>query len=281
MKKYTSVFNVITRSSIYKILGVLLVMSALEVGFYMHQMNEMLENYEVVREQVAEAEEVEVEELVFSAWGEYYISSESTVVEENPIITIEDMFLLSHTTKIFTIAFIVISILLCLTGCNFGSRQDYTWKRLQVSEKSVFFVQTIYNAMTMLLFLAVQVIVAYGLCRYYVSVVPEGVTNQSVFLAFYRSTFLHSILPLEATLKWIVNILLMVAMGFATAIFPYRQRRGKISFQIILMIGIALIFFPCELGKFENSWMLLFWDVYTISICLWDVLRKKGEIDER
>ena len=142
MKKYTSVFNVITRSSIYKILAVLLVMSVLEVGFYMQQMNEMLENYEVVREQIAEEEQVEAEEIVFSAWGEYYISSESSVVEQNPIITIEDMFLISHTTKIFTIAFVAISILLCLTGCNFGSRQDYTWKRLQVSEKSVFFVQT-------------------------------------------------------------------------------------------------------------------------------------------
>ena len=132
----------------------------------------------------------------------------------------------------------------------------------------------------LILFVSVQIIVAYGLCNYYVSIVPEGVTNQSIFLAFYRSVFLHSILPLEASLKWLANILVMLALGFATAMFPYKQRRRKMSVHMILMLGVTLMFFPSELGEFETNAMLMLWSVCMAGICLWQILRDKEGLHE-
>lgn len=282
MRKYISVFNVIARSSFYKILLLLAIMSVVEIGLYTNQMHTMLERYAKESNQTQNADSTSIEDIQMEIWTE-----DGQQNKQSLIVTIEDMFSISHTTKVFTVTFVLISIILCLTGCNFGSRQDYTWKRLQVTEQAVFLIQTLYNCMVMMLFIALQIMIAYGLCRYYVSVVEYGVTSQSIFLAFYRSTFLHSILPLEASLKWIANGLTMLALGFAGAMFPYRQRRQKISIHMIFMVSIACIFFPCELGKSENSIILIVWSLFIIVACLCDKYlfresgTKEGEANER
>ena len=77
----------------------------------------------------------------------------------------------------------------------------------------------------------------------------EHVTNQTVFLAFYRNDFMHSILPLEGAMRWITNILILLGCGMSAAVFTYLQRRGKVAWSLFVVVACVLVGFVQELGE--------------------------------
>ena len=93
----------------------------------------------------------------------------------------------------------------------------------------------------------VQILIGIGLCRVYEAMAPaEFVSNQTVFLAFYRSKFLHSFLPFEDTWVWIRNILLVVALGVCSSRKPGKNR--KIGIGSCFLIAATGVFFVQEIG---------------------------------
>lgn len=151
----------------------------------------------------------------------------------------------SRITYPFYIVFVLLTLLLCSAGCEFGSKTGYTLRRLSISEKRVFFWQCVYNTAAYLLFWAVQVLVAVALCTAYVTVFADSpyITHQTLFLAFYRSDFLHSLLPMENILFWVRNLLFFVSLGVTTAHFPYSQRRRSKFYHIYLLAPLFLVSF--------------------------------------
>ena len=74
-------------------------------------------------------------------------------------------------------------------------------------------------------------------------------TNQTMFIAFHRNDFMHNILPLEDVYGWIVIVLIGVTTAFATAMFTkLRREEGKFGFELLVLIAAVLIFFPRVLG---------------------------------
>ena len=212
MKKHLSVFMLMAQSTIYKIIGVFIVMAAAEWSLFYARLKQ-------------------------GATGDRF--NLELVVEE------------SHILWGFAIAFVLITILLCQTGCGFSSKVGYTIKRLSISEKMVFFWQSLYNVICFCLFWMVQILLVFGFCNLYVKMAPEGyVTNQTVFLAFYRSDFLHSLLPMEDVGFWIKNIMIVLGMGICSAGYPVSQRRGKKIQEVIPLAGCIMVFFVGELGEF-------------------------------
>ncbi len=217
MKKHLSVFGLFARSSIYKVLLILLAMCAVEVAFFHFELQDALEAYEVVGSGMA---------------------------------SLERLFARAATNVYFRVALVLISIVICLPGCEFKSNTSYTLRRLSVSERATFFHQAAYNTLVYVMLIAVQLVVAFGLSQYYVATVPaECISNQTITLAFYRNDFLHSLLPLEDVGLWIRNGLLILSFGLAAAEYPYRQRRHKFSATAMALGIYTIVYFDQSIGQ--------------------------------
>ncbi len=217
MKKHLSVFGLFARSSLHRVLLILFAMCAIEIIFFHIELKNTLEIYEAVGSEIS---------------------------------SLERIFARAATNVYFRIGLISITFLLCLPGCQFKSRTGYTLCRLSISERATFFNQALYNILVYFMLFAVQLVVAFVLSQYYISMVPSDcISNQTVVLAFYRNEFLHSILPLEDIGLWIRNALLILSLGFATAEFPYTQRRHKFSPTAIALLPYTVVYFDQSIGN--------------------------------
>ena len=217
MKKHLSVFGLYARSSIFKVLGVLLLMCAVEIAFFHIELQEALTAYEEAGSHMA---------------------------------SLEQIFVRSAVNVYFRVALVLITVIICLPGCAFKSRTDYTLRRLSVTERATFFDQAIYNVLIYIILFAVQLVVAFGLARYYISSVSaECITNQSLMLTFWGNRFLHSLLPLKDVGLWIRNALLIVSLALVSAEVPYKQRRHKFSSSVIWLTSYTVVFFNKGIGQ--------------------------------
>lgn len=103
----------------------------------------------------------------------------------------------------------------------------YTLGRLAVSEGSALGWKGVFGFVCFLLFWAVQAAVGLGLCVWYAAAVgPAHSSAQTVLLAFYRTDFLHSLMPLAEGAGYARNLLLAAGLGLETAVSSWRMRRG-------------------------------------------------------
>ncbi len=158
-----------------------------------------------------------------------------------------------------TVAFAVILFLLCRTGANFGSKSGYTYRRLSISLKAAFFWQCLYNCLVILLAWAVQVVIAVGLCRFFMEWIDAGpLRSQEVFLVFYRNDFLHNLLPLDELWSWIRNGVLVVGLGTLTASAAFRSHNGGFAWGLIPMAAITFATSFNEVGDMQERGVVIF-----------------------
>ena len=187
--------------------------------------------------------------------------------------SLERMFMSAASNVYFRIALALITLVVCLPGCEFKSKTSYTLRRLSISERAAFFHQAAYNTLVYLMLFGVQLALVFGLSQYYLSVVPEEcISNQTIFLAFYRNDFLHSLLPLEDIGLWIRNGLLVITFGLATAEYPYRQRRHKFSSTALALVVYTIVWFDQSIGQLGHvittgiiALMLIGTTIYTLA----------------
>ena len=239
-KKYLSVFALYAKSSLLKILGVILLTLTAEVFFFLRATDNSLYMY-----------------------------------------SIDTLFEKSHTGLIFAIAFLLITVLLCIPTCQFTAQTGYTLKRLLISEKEVFFCQSAYNFLAYSVFLAFQVTVCFLFGLYYISVAPaEEVTNQTLFLAFYRNSFLHSIMPLSDVALWLRNLFLIVFLAFATSEFSYKNRRRKFSLMTLVAVAYPLFSFKREIGDIGHTVFTALFMLIVIAECISCIFFRNYEEEE-
>lgn len=65
------------------------------------------------------------------------------------------------------------------------------------------------------------------------------VVSQVIFLAFYRSDFLHSLFPMAEACNWVRNALLLLALGADAAGRAGRKRQAA---QVALFLLAAVCF---------------------------------------
>jgi len=216
MKAHLSVFYLMARGTLHKVLLLLTLMAAAEGA-------------------------------AFSLLADGALGLEANIARCRP-----DLF--------FGAAFVLMTVLLWRNGCERGGRLAYTLYRLRVSRRAVFFWQAGYNAFCLLLLWAAQVLTVLGLCRLYPARAgAELISGQTVFLAFYRQPFLHSLLPLEELRRWLRNGFMILAYGLSAAAFPAALRRGK-KFSLTAMATAAALLpgFTAKLGSVagDRGWML-------------------------
>ena len=256
MQKHISVFGFYIRSSIYRVLLILLLMVLAVTGVFLFEFHEEMARYYELLEQVA-------------------LGNAEAAYLARP----EKLFDTRLILVLFELANIAVTIMLVLPGCEFKSKTTYTIKRLQVGERAWFFWQVLCSVMTYLLVYAAQLAVIIGLSQYYVNHVPaELVGNQSIFLMFYRSELLHSLLPLSDIQIWIRNILLLLGFSFAVAGYSYQQRRKKHPMALYWMITSATFFFRQEIAGFSNVMLLSLVSLMVITKLLFTVLQEEEEV---
>lgn len=245
MRKHLSVLMLIARSTIYKILMLFLLIACTE-------------------------------------WFLFRFSLKSALLAANSGLGMEALESVVSNSRIgwvFVVCLVITAVLLCMTGCEYGSKQGYTLRRLSISEGSVFIWQSIYNIFCFFMLWALQAMIAYALCSLYLAKVDPGLTSvQTIFLAFYRNDFLHSILPLSEASRWIRNILLFICLGLGAAHFPFMQRRGKVGVTIIAMTALSLVFFSrgIGVGSIGNDILVIFLSIINIIAVLNNVFGRRA-----
>lgn len=231
-KKYVSVWELFAGSTIYKIAVLLAVMGAVQIFLFQKAMMAYIP--------------MDTYDLDFLAIEHY---------------SLEYMTDKSHSAVVLAVAFVLLTVVLCRNGCNIGSKSSYTLKRLQVTEKMIFLMQCIYNSLCYVLLLGVQVAVLLIQSGMYTAH-AKYVTNQTVFLAFYRNDFMHSVLPLDGGMRWLVNLLFIIGCGVAAAVFTYRQRYGKVAWVLWIVPAEILISF---IRGMEDTYISL---LFAIAVCM-------------
>ncbi|MBR4303820.1 MAG: hypothetical protein IKT81_00675 [Clostridia bacterium] len=196
-------------------------------------------------------------------------------LKNNPDLGIELLIENSRVPFVFAAWFLLFTFILVLPGCDFKSRSVYTFRRLRISERAVFVCQAIYNMACYIMLLCMQIVTAYGLCVLYTHLAPaELLSGHTVFLAFYRSDFLHSILPLQEGMRWGLMAIAILSMGICTANFPFMNRRGSFGMTTVANTVIVMGFYVRELGYFGLLPLVTF---LTMGIALFNVFTWEEE----
>ena len=132
-----------------------------------------------------------------------------------------------------------------------GSQTGYTVRRLRVGEVRLSLLWAGYGAACLVFYWGCHLGTVLALCAAALPrLAPEAASPLALFLACWRSPYLHALLPLEDVWLWGRNLLLCAALGLGTAAFSHQRRHGHRAWGWIpLALGAALLF-PLPMGAF-------------------------------
>lgn len=210
MRKHLSVLMLAVRSSIYKVILLIAATGAVQAALFARSMGRR-----------------------------------SGLQERTLAAVLED----SHIDLAAGLAFVLLCVILSLTGCEFGSKLRYTLRRLAVRERTVSLWWALYNTGCFAIFWMSQMLVTLALCRWFgVNASGEVFGPQTVFLAYYLDPYLHSLMPMAEVSRWIRNILLCISLGISAAAFSQKLRAGKKGVAIFVLAVIVLWGFRAEMA---------------------------------
>ena len=244
MKKHLSVLGLFVRSSLLRILGVIVLSSLVQTGLFAYTMH-------------------------------------STFSSGDPVWGLESIVSDSRIAFVFAAAFLLLTIQLVSACSAYSTKTQYTLSRLSVTQKAVFFWQTAANCLFYLLFWTIEVIVVFLCALYFAHIAdPSAISNQTVFLAFYRQPFLHGLLPLDQTSIYIRNIMLVLGLGMSAAVFSFRQRRKGLGLELYILAPLVCIMFPRQTSEMFGDIFLIMLSAFLMFTTLYSVFTKEDSYGE-
>jgi len=238
MKQHLSVFMLSARTAVYKVLALLVLMAAVQAALFTAALN---------------------------------AGSTDTAFGLEAVIT------RSRLELVLAVCFLLISFVLARANTEVSGA--YTARRLSVSPQAVFLWQSLCGVLVYLLLWAVQVLVIVALCALFVRLAPpDQVTGQTVFLAFYRNSLLHCLMPMEDIRCWFANLLLLPALGLCSARRPEPSVR-LVRFCDILFL-LTVFVFKRQIGLMHDHLFVLSSSITCAAIALYGGLRKEDEANE-
>lgn len=120
----------------------------------------------------------------------------------------------SHIAAVFLVALALVFFALLRTEGQLDSASSGTMLRLRLSGVRIFRIKTAYNVACLVLLFAVQIWLCIWLVGVYGREAETVYASpQRLFLAFYRIDFLHCLLPMAEVGKWVRNILLLLSFA--------------------------------------------------------------------
>lgn len=165
-------------------------------------------------------------------------------------ILVETMIDEAAFAFVFALFFALMVKWLC-QACTGKAKSAYTLHRLSVSPKVIFLWQSLSNALLIFIFYAVEIFTMLFISAYFVSAAGEEyATSQTLMLSFYRSDYLHSILPMEETSRWIRNFAIIIGMAIICANSSRKLRLGKLAiFLPIIAFAFVVLTFVTDMGE--------------------------------
>lgn len=135
-------------------------------------------------------------------------------------------------------------VLLCLAmayhGCERGKgRSQYALSRLRVGQMPVLVLWAGCYALCLLVFWGFQTGMLLGMVRMLMIRGGNAGDTQTLFLACWRDSYLHSLLPLQDWPRLVYNIVLLVSLALSLSCFSFLQRRGRRGFACFALTALA------------------------------------------
>ena len=169
---------------------------------------------------------------------------------------------------------------LVLPGMERGSKTGYTLRRLAADERVLTLLWGGLNALLLLIFWGCQTAAALALSRYYFQTFQaDSFNQQSLFIVFSRSPYLHALLPLWDWPVMLRNVLCCAALGLAAAALPFHWRHGRKPWTLLPLAVLAAVLFPAgmENSIFSAGGLILFGSAITLMVS--NIWRRHGNED--
>lgn len=216
MKKHLSVISLASRGVVYKLIIIIALTAAAQVIMFLRSLDT-------------------------------YILSEPSF----GAFSFADVIFRAKLPLICGAGFVLLCAACCFAGCELkGSRISYTYQRLRISESAVLAWQSGVNAMCFIIYWASQAAIAALLWVIWSkSGHAHGLIAQSALVFTYNNDYLHSLIPIEDYMRLARNIILCLGLGFCSAAFSFRQRRGKRAWGIFILAIITLFSFVQNMAE--------------------------------
>ena len=249
MKKIMSLLAVTVRSTIYKMMLILLAMSVVQLGMFWRTYlkydysEQTLSNSGVMLE-------IPGEELLGQAFGVSW--------------TLESLVEKSKVAVVFLAAFALICLVLYWAESERkGTNTFYFYDRLSITKKQRIISLSIYNLASILLLIFAEVLTVLGMGKIFEYLVPaEYESVQMYFMALYKSEFLHCLLPMADIFKWIRNIILFAACALEIASSACQRRK---TWGVFLIIILIIFGFMQKIGTFGAVDIIM---ILTAGVCI-------------
>ena len=224
MRRYCSVLALAARCTFWKVLAAALVSCGAEAALFL---------------------------ITLHGWPFVVYGPDQAWRADNPM-GLEGLIAHSHIALCFGLGLAAVCGALALLGWEgSGCRTGYTLRRLRVGERALSLLWGGYGTLCLLFYWAAHLGTVLALCAAAMPHLSEGAASPlALFLACWRSPYLHALLPLEDVWLWGRNLLLCAALGLGTAAFSHQRRHGHRAWGWIpLALGAALLF-PLPMGAF-------------------------------
>lgn len=224
MRRYCSVLGLAARCTFWKVLAATLVSCGAEAALFL---------------------------ITLHGWPFVVYGPDQAWRADNPM-GLEGLIAHSRITLCFGLGLAAVCGALALLGWEgSGCRTGYTLRRLRVGERALSLLWGGYGTLCLLFYWAAHLGTVLALCAAAMPHLSEGAASPlALFLACWRSPYLHALLPLEDVWLWGRNLLLCAALGLGTAAFSHERRHGHRAWGWIpLALGAALLF-PLPMGAF-------------------------------
>lgn len=233
---YVSVLTLAVRSSIYKVLGILVGVTAAEAVLFGCKLDTSLADY---RE--------------YAGHFDYSLLP----------LSLGDLIEESKLAWIFLGGMFLLTVILVWTQTERGkSRSRLLIWRLRISPRRTFAVFTVYNIVCFLMLMALQGILIVLFYRVYLVKLQTaisagqvaGMKYQELFLVFHSEAFLHSILPMGDLWLNIRLAVALIAWGMAASYIGYvgYAAHNKRCAFLILYLFYSMLFVVISV---DLSWM--------------------------
>lgn len=164
-----------------------------------------------------------------------------------------------------------------------GGRMNNLILRLGVSEKKIYWLHVLFNALAYWLFVIVQGLVMVLLCYVHDWLTPGEMDPMAVFVTSYQYPLFHRFFPLHDVAEWINHLMLVAGLSISTAAYPMRQRHRFNSVSTTVMVAFAFNYYTSwDRGDYLDISKIILPFIVTvvvIVICLYGVLSMEVDDD--
>ncbi len=244
MKKHSSVWMLLVRSTLYKLLPVWAAAAGLQSLLFIRTVRQLS-------------------------------------VMPDVVLELDSVIRQSHAQFIFGVGLMATALILSLIEWEQGA--GFTLARLRVRPRTVYLCHAGYAFLCFLMYWAVQALLMLVLARWFGGRVGENFGPQGFFLACWSSRFLHGLYPLTDWAGLAKNLLIAAVLAAFTGRLPRPNTAEKRRFpKGVLMLSIlAAWMFPTTFTTADTlSALLAAGAALVLANSLYAICRKEEQTDE-